>query len=69
MTGVEILDRLLRPFRSHWISPAEVRAESWALGCRHQGRVLEGARSELQAGDNSVRRVVLLKAVVRSLHG
>ncbi len=62
-------DRLVKSVRSQWVSPAEVRAETWALGCRHQGRVLEGAQSELKETDLSVRRTVLLKAVVRSYRG
>jgi hypothetical protein len=64
---VEFFDRLLATVRYQWISPAEVRAETWALGVRHDGRPMEGARSELKARDVSVRRAVLLKAVIRSL--
>ena len=60
-------DWLVASFRSQWISSSEIRAEVWALGGRHQGRVLEGARSELEAGGISVRRSVLLKAVIRGL--
>ncbi len=60
-------DQLVARFRSHWISPAEVRAEVWALGGRHRGEVLEGARSELKGGGISIRRSVLLRAVIRSL--
>jgi len=63
---MRLFDRFLKSFRSQWVSPAEVRAETWALGCRHQGRVLEGAQTELKGSDLSVRRIVLLKAVVRS---
>jgi hypothetical protein len=51
--------------RSHWIAPQEIRAETWALGGRHFGRVLEGARSELSAPGLPVRRAILLKAVIR----
>lgn len=61
------VDRFLTTVRSHWISPAEVRAESWALGGRHHGQVLEGARAELKSDGLSIRRTVLLKAVIRSL--
>jgi hypothetical protein len=63
------LDRFLASVRAHWIPPHEVRAEVWALGGRHQGRVLEGARIELTTLDVSFRRAVLLKAVIRSLRG
>jgi hypothetical protein len=55
--------------RSHWIPLAEVRAETWALGARHQGRVLEGARKEGKAPGISFRRAVLLKAVIRQHAG
>jgi len=61
------LDELVASVRSQWVSPSEVRAEAWALGGRHHGQVLEGARSELKTGGLSVRRAVLLKAVIRSL--
>lgn len=61
------VDRFLTTVRSHWISPAEVRAESWALGGRHHGQILEGARVELKSDGLSIRRAVLLKAVIRSL--
>ncbi len=57
-----IFSRLAR----HWIAPHEVRAESWALGGRHQGRVLEGARSELRIPGLPLRRAILLKAVIRA---
>ena len=66
---MKLLDRLLASVRAHWIPPTEVRAEAWALGGRHQGRVLEGARAELTTADISFRRAVLLKAVIRSLRG
>jgi len=48
------------------ILDAEVRAEAWALGGRHRGEVLEGARTELSAGGLSPRRQTLLRAVIRS---
>ncbi len=52
---------------AHWIPPQEVRAEVWALGGRHQGEALLGARAELKARGLSFRRAILLRAVVRSL--
>lgn len=61
------LHHLVMSVRSQWISPSEVRSEAWALGGRHQGRVLEGAQSELRTGGISVRRTILLRAVIRSL--
>ena len=52
--------------RSQWISQREVRAEVWALGGRHRGQVLEGARIEAGAPSISIRRSMLLRAVIRS---
>lgn len=51
-----------------WIPLAEVRAEMWAIGVRHRGRVADGAREEARALGLSFRRAVLLKAVIRE-HG
>lgn len=51
--------------RSYWIPLQEVRAETWALGARHQGRVIEGARKEGMDPGLSFRRAILLKAVIR----
>ncbi len=61
------LSSLLASLRMHWIPLAEVRAEAWALGSRHRGQPLEGAREELRATGITLRRAVLLKAVIRSL--
>ena len=61
------LSALLDSLRSHWIDPSEIRAETWSLGNRHHGEVLKGARSELQTPNITVRRAILLKAVIRSL--
>ena len=58
---------LLARLRSLWITQPEIRAETWALGGRHHGRVLEGAQQESRAPDLSFRRAILLKAVIRSL--
>ena len=55
--------------RSYWISPREVRAEIWALGGRHQGEVLQGARLEARASGITVQRSILLKAVIRRTRG
>jgi len=51
--------------RSTWVAPHEVRAEAWALGGRHRGKVLEGARLELTASGLDARRAILLRAVIR----
>ena len=48
------------------VGNAEIRAEAWALGGRHRGEVLEGARAELASGGNSPHRTALLKAVVKT---
>ena len=52
---------------AQWISPSEVRSETWALGCRHQGDALAGARAELSSSGLTARRKVLLRAVIRDL--
>ena len=59
------LMKVMAWIRSHWIPPAEVRAEIWALGARHRGRVIEGARIEGGGSGVSFRRAILLKAVIR----
>lgn len=63
---MSVVRDFLKTFSSQWVSPHEVRAEAWALGSRHMGEVLQGARSELQAPSLSARRAVLLKAVIRA---
>ena len=57
--------RALARFAALWIPPAEVRAERWALGVRHDGRVVEGASEEGKAPGLNFRRAILLKAVIR----
>jgi hypothetical protein len=61
-----LVSRWVEGLRSTWVPPQEVRAEAWALGGRHRGRVLEGARLELAASGLAVRRSILLRAVIRS---
>ena len=51
-----------------WIPRAEVRAEAWAIGVRHRGQVVEGARLEGRADGLTFRRAILLKAVIREHH-
>ncbi len=51
--------------RSFWVPAQEVRAETWALGGRHQGRVIEGALIEGKAPGVGFRRAILLQAVIR----
>lgn len=58
---------LLAQLRALWITQPQIRAEAWALGGRHRGRVLEGARAEAKAPRISFRRAILLRAVIRSL--
>ena len=64
--AARLKERVAAGLRRDWVDPQEVRAEAWALGGRHQGRVLEGAQREMQAPGVSVRRTILLRAVVRS---
>lgn len=54
-------------FRGQWVSEADIRAETWALGVRHRGEPLAGARLELKEPAVPVRRSVLLRAVIRDL--
>lgn len=54
-------------FPSTTISPAEVRAEIWRLGCRHRGDPLQGALKELNAKDIPARQAMVLRACVRKL--
>jgi len=53
----------LRPWR---LTEHEIRAEAWALGARHQGEVLSGALAESRAPHLSLKRAILLQAVIRS---
>jgi len=49
------------------VSDAEIRAEIWRLGGRHNGEPLEGALAELGSPDVAADRVPLLQACVRQL--
>lgn len=50
---------------SRFVTDREIRAESFALGGRHLGEVLVGARAELaMAGKTPAQRAVL-RAVIR----
>ena len=62
------LDRALEALRTPPARKADVRMERFALGNRHQGQVLEGARLELKEPGIPWRRVLLLRAVIAS-HG
>lgn len=57
---------LLSRLRGPRVDPQEVRREVWALGARHRGEVLEGARRELAVGGLPARRADLLRAVLRT---
>lgn len=59
---LDLLQRL-RPWR---LTEQQVRAEAWALGTRHKGEILDGALRESRAPNLSLRRAVLLRAVIRS---
>jgi len=54
-------------FQKQSVSVAEVRAEIWRLGARHQGEPLQGALGELAERDISGERAALLRACVRKL--
>ena len=58
---------LLSWFASLAPSPAEIRAEVWSLGVRHQGQALDGALQELRGASVSPARTALLKACVQQL--
>ena len=62
---MSLFSRLLNAFRSNAISDAEARAEAWALGGRHRGEVVQGARTELTAAELTPARARLLHAVIR----
>ena len=49
------------------VDPQAIRAETWALGGRHLGRVRAGALAEMRVPGVAAKRIVLLKAVIRSL--
>ena len=51
---------------SYRVLSRDIKREAWALGGRHRGEVLLGARLEVQAPELSFRRAGLLKAVIRS---
>ncbi len=61
-----LVSRLIGRLSARWTPPQDVRAEAWALGGRHRGRVVEGARSELRAPGLPLRRALLLRAVIRA---
>ena len=61
------MSRLIAFLRELWTRPIQardIRAEAWALGGRHRGEVLQGARAELGAPDITWRRTLLLRAVI-----
>jgi hypothetical protein len=59
----------LKSLQSGLIPISEVRAEAWALGGRHRGEVVDGARAELLAPGITSHRSMLLRAVIRSSKG
>jgi hypothetical protein len=63
---LSVLDGLVSHLKSFAVSGPEIRAEVWALGARHRGQVLEGARAEARAPGVSPKRAVLLAAVIRT---
>jgi hypothetical protein len=65
MTVTSALLEFVQHVRSHWIPPHEVRREALALGGRHRGEILQGARKEAALPDVPFRRAILLRAVIR----
>ena len=61
-----LLERIGSRLKLGDVDPRAVRAEAWALGGRHRGRIIEGAELELRAPALPARRLSLLRAVVRS---
>jgi hypothetical protein len=57
---------LLKSIGIHQVTAREIRAEAFFLGNRHKGRIVEGARLELEAPDLEPHRAVLLRAVIRA---
>jgi hypothetical protein len=58
---------LLSWFSSLAPSSAEIRAEVWSLGVRHQGHALDGALKELSDRSVPPARAALLRACVHQL--
>ncbi|CAN5166656.1 hypothetical protein BH10PSE4_BH10PSE4_18750 [soil metagenome] len=56
---------LLESMGIHQVSAREIRAEAFFLGNRHKGRIVEGARLELEAPNLTSQRATLLRAVIR----
>ena len=63
---MSLFSALAAAFSGSGFDPAAVRAEAWALGSRHRGEVVEGARLELMVPGISPDRAGLLRAVIRS---
>ena len=61
-----LFNRLMDALTAGSVSDREIRAETWALGGRHAGEVVRGARAELADSRLSPRRALLLRAVIRS---
>ncbi len=64
--GLPPLSTIVARLRCLWIAPDEIRRETWALGARHRGEVLAGARLESKTPGLPFRQAILLQAVIRS---
>lgn len=60
-----MIARLTASLRSRFVGDRAIRAESWALGGRHLGDILVGAKLELGKADLPDAKRVLLLAVRR----
>ena len=64
--GSPLFSTIFARLRCLWIAPDEIRREVWALGARHRGEVLLGARLETKTPGLPFRQAILLQAVIRS---
>jgi hypothetical protein len=60
------ISSLMSSLRAKVVSERQIRAEAWALGGRHHGEVVSGARLELKFPRIGLRRAILLRAVIAS---
>jgi hypothetical protein len=64
--AVQALRAVVSQALSYRVLSHDIRREAFALGGRHMGQVLVGARLEAEAPTLSFQRAVLLRAVIRS---
>jgi hypothetical protein len=72
MSADSPMHRVISFLRDLWTRPIlarDIRAEAFALGGRHMGDVVQGARAELGEPNISWRRTLLLRAVIAAHAG